>query len=42
MPPAPDGQASPLLNDLYVGVDGIVYVTDRGNGGLYVLEYVGP
>jgi hypothetical protein len=42
VPPAPDGQASTLLNNLYVDAGGIVYVTDRGNGGLYVLEYVGP
>ena len=26
------------LNDLYVATDGLVYVTDRNTGGLYILE----
>lgn len=28
-------------HDLYVDADGLVYMTDRGAGGLYVLEYTG-
>jgi hypothetical protein len=42
IPPAPDGQKAPMLNDLYVDTDGLIYVTDRIKGGLYVLEYTGP
>lgn len=42
VPPAPAGQPGPLFNDLYVDTDGIVYVTDRELGGLYVLRYDGP
>jgi hypothetical protein len=41
VPETPDGQAAPRTNDLYVDTDGLVYVTDRGTGGLYVLEYNG-
>jgi hypothetical protein len=39
VPPAPPGQDAPQLNDLWVGADGLVYVTDRISGGLYVLEF---
>jgi hypothetical protein len=42
VPPAPRGQEGPLLNDLYVDPEGIVYATDRELGGLYVLRYDGP
>lgn len=42
VPPAPRGQDGPLFNDLFVDADGIVYVTDRETGGLYVLRYDGP
>jgi hypothetical protein len=38
VPPAPPGQEAPQLNDLWVDADGLVYVTDRISGGLYVLE----
>jgi len=31
-----------MFNDLYVDTDGLIYVTDRIKGGLYVLEYTGP
>jgi len=30
------------MNDLFVAADGLIYCTDRFNGGLYVLEYTGP
>jgi hypothetical protein len=42
IPPAPEGQKAPMFNDLYVDTDGLIYVTDRIKGGLYVLEYTGP
>ena len=28
-------------HDLYVDADGLVYMTDRGASGLYVLEHTG-
>lgn len=36
--PAPAGQPVPQANDLWVDVDGLVWVTDRIAGGLTVLE----
>jgi hypothetical protein len=42
IPPPPEGQKAPMFNDLYVDTDGLIYVTDRIKGGLYVLEYTGP
>ena len=42
VPPPPEGQKAPMFNDLYVDTDGLIYVTDRIKGGLYVLEYTGP
>ena len=30
------------MSDVYVAADGLIYCTDRFNGGLYVLEYSGP
>jgi hypothetical protein len=41
-PPAPEGQPTIQLNDLYVDTDRLCYVGDRVNGGLYVAEYTGP
>lgn len=38
VPPAPDGEPSPQLNDLHVDTDGTVYATDRHGGGLYVMS----
>ena len=38
VPDPPDGQVAPQLNDVLVGRDGLVYVTDRLSGGLYILE----
>ena len=42
IPPPPEGQKAPMLNDLFVDADGLIYVTDRIKGGIYVLEYTGP
>lgn len=41
VPPAWEGQEASLLNDLYVDAEGVVYVTDRAGGGLYILRYEG-
>ena len=41
MPPDPPGQQAIQLNDVYVAENGIVYVSDRLTGGVYILEYVG-
>jgi len=38
LPEPPPGQEAPQINDLYVDASGLVYVTDRISGGLYVLE----
>lgn len=40
MPEPPSGQVTPQWNDLLVTADGLIFVTDRLNGGLYVLEQV--
>ncbi len=40
--PPPEGQQACMFNDLFVDVDGLIYVTDRIRGGLYILEYTGP
>jgi len=42
VPPAPEGQVAPQLNDVYVDKDGLVYTTDRRTGGIYIFEYTGP
>ncbi|MGH7267184.1 MAG: LVIVD repeat-containing protein [Candidatus Rokuibacteriota bacterium] len=39
VPEPPPGQATPQWNDLLVTADGLIFVTDRLNGGLYVLEH---
>ena len=38
VPEAPPGRASIQFNDVLVGSNGLVYVTDRFTGGLYILE----
>jgi hypothetical protein len=38
VPEAPPGRSSIQFNDVLVGSDGLVYVTDRYRGGLYILE----
>ena len=40
-PPAPEGQQAPQINDVYVDKDGLIYLTDRLTGGIYVVEYTG-
>jgi hypothetical protein len=42
VPPPPEGQAAPQINDLFVDNDRLIYLTDRYNGGLYIVEYEGP
>ena len=41
VPEAPPGRSSIQFNDVLVGDDGLVYVTDRFTGGLYILERTG-
>jgi hypothetical protein len=38
VPDPPAGRDSIQLNDVLVGADGLIYVTDRFAGGLYILE----
>jgi hypothetical protein len=38
VPDPPPGQAATQLNDILVGHDGLIYVTDRIAGGLHILE----
>jgi hypothetical protein len=42
IPPRPRGQQAIQINDVYVDGDGLIYITDRIGGGLYILEYTGP
>ena len=39
VPPAPEGQKAPQINDVFVDADGLVYITDRISGGVYVVEF---
>jgi hypothetical protein len=41
VPDAPPGRPSIQFNDLIVAADGLVYVTDRFAGGLYIVERTG-
>lgn len=38
IPELPPGQIDVQINDVFVDAEGLVYVTDRVNGGVYVLE----
>lgn len=38
VPVPPEGQEAPQINDLFVDRDGLIYVTDRVSGGVYVLQ----
>lgn len=38
IPECPPGQPAAQINDLFVAADHTVYVTDRVNGGVYILE----
>jgi len=42
IPEPPPGQPVPQINDLFVDSGGLVWVTDRIAGGLYVLEPEAP
>lgn len=39
VPPPPEGQPATQLNDVFVAANGLVYVSDRLKGGVYILEY---
>ena len=38
VPDAPAGQKTTQINDVYVSPDGLIYVTDRLTGGVYILR----
>jgi hypothetical protein len=38
VPDPPPDRPTPQLNDVLVGSDGLIYVTDRFTGGLHILE----
>jgi sugar lactone lactonase YvrE len=38
VPEAPPGRSSIQFNDILVTADGLIYVTDRFTGGLYIVE----
>ncbi len=38
IPECPPGQQAAQINDVWIGEDHLVYVTDRVNGGVYILE----
>ena len=40
VPPAPPNRSSIQFNDVLVGANGLIYVTDRYTGGLYILERI--
>ena len=42
VPPAPDGEKAPQINDVFVDNDRLIYITDRWKGGLYIVEYEVP
>jgi len=42
VPACPADQQAAQINDVWVGEDHLVYITDRVNGGVYILEPDGP
>ena len=38
IPPVPSGQSDVQINDIFVAADGLIYVTDRVTGGVFILE----
>lgn len=38
IPECPQGQQAIQINDVWVGEDCLVYITDRGRGGVYIIE----
>lgn len=41
LPETPDGQRACRISDVFADDRGIIFASDRVNGGLYVLEYLG-
>ena len=37
-PECPEGQEAIQINDVWVGEDHLIYISDRVNGGIYILE----
>lgn len=42
IPEKPEGQKAIQTNDVFVDADGLIYIVDRLDGTMYVLEYTGP
>lgn len=42
IPECPEGQISVQTNDVFVDRDGLIYIVDRLDGHMYILEYTGP
>jgi hypothetical protein len=42
LPETPEGQRGCRISDVFVDDRGYIFVADRANGGLYILEYEGP
>ena len=42
IPERPEGQISIQTNDVFVDHDGLIYIVDRLDGHMYILEYTGP
>jgi hypothetical protein len=38
IPETPPGQRAAMINDIFVDAGGLIYTTDRVNGGVYILE----
>ena len=41
IPAKPEGQDAVQTNDVFVDADGLIYIVDRWDGSLYVLEFTG-
>lgn len=41
VPEVPAGQAAIQINDVFVDRDGLIYISDRAGGGVYILERTG-
>ena len=41
IPAKPEGQSAIQTNDVFVDADGLIYIVDRWDGTLYVLEFTG-
>lgn len=42
IPERPEGQLTIQTNDVFVDHDGLIYIVDRLDGHMYILEYTGP